>query len=132
MKNDMHTGASELPEEQADAHSLDAQARRVIQALELPHGASARLAAEHDDPVIASPNPLHGVKATLKVCVGHAEVSVGQLLGTKIHDVLPLDREIDDPVDVLLNGVVIGRGTLVAVDGQFGIRLTELPCPLRV
>jgi flagellar motor switch protein FliN/FliY len=132
MTIDMHAGTSSLRGAQPGATALDAAGRRVVQLLEVREISSPSLASVDDDPVVTAPNPLHGVVATLKVCVGHTEVSIGQLLGAKLDDVLPLDRDIDDPVDLLLNGVVIGRGTLVAVDGQFGIRLTELPCPLRI
>ncbi len=75
-------------------------------------------------------NPLHQVKATLTVCVGQAEVTVGELLGAKEHQVLRLDRTVDRPVDILLEGQTIARGTLVAVGDYFGVRITELPLPL--
>jgi flagellar motor switch protein FliN/FliY len=37
---------------------------------------------------------------------------------------------VDQPVDVLLEGQVVARGVLVAVDDHFGIRITELPLSL--
>lgn len=75
-------------------------------------------------------NPLHHVKATLTVCVGTAEVRVGELLNAQEHQVIRLDRLVDGPVDILLEGAVIARGTLVAVGEHFGVRITELPFPL--
>lgn len=132
MTIDMHARASSPPAERPDAAAPEGAGRRVVQMLEVREIASPSLASIDDDPVVTSPHPLHGVMATLTVCVGHTELSVGQLLAAKADDVLPLNRDIDEPVDLLLNGVVIGRGTLVAVEGHFGIRLTELPCPLRI
>ncbi|TFY97074.1 FliM/FliN family flagellar motor switch protein [Ramlibacter humi] len=76
-------------------------------------------------------NPLHAVKVQLQVCVGRAQMSVGQLLGAREHEVLVLDREVEQPVDLLLEGRVVARGQLVAVDGRFGVRVTELPLPLK-
>lgn len=75
-------------------------------------------------------NPLHHVKARLTVCVGTVEMTVGELLGAKEHQVLRLDAAVDQPVDVLLEGQVVARGVLVAVDDRFGVRITELPRPL--
>jgi flagellar motor switch protein FliN len=75
-------------------------------------------------------NPLHAVKATVSVCVGSAEVTVGSLLAARENQVLTLDRSFDAPVDLMLNGQVIARGELVAVEGVFGIKITELPIPL--
>ncbi|MFE1574352.1 FliM/FliN family flagellar motor switch protein [Comamonas odontotermitis] len=55
---------------------------------------------------------------------------MGELLAAKEHQVLVLDRDVEHPVDLILEGQVIARGQLVAVDGQFAVRLTELPVPL--
>ena len=76
-------------------------------------------------------NPLLAVKARLHVSVGEANISVRDLLATREHQVLVLDRGVDQPVDVLLEGRVVARGQLVAVDDKFGVRITELPFALR-
>lgn len=81
-------------------------------------------------PVLQSPNPLLGVKARLEVCVGQAELTVGELLAAKQGHVLRLDREVDQPVDIRLDGKVVARGLLVAVGDAFAVRMTELPAPL--
>jgi flagellar motor switch protein FliN/FliY len=84
----------------------------------------------HGDPVSQSLNPLHQVKAQLQVCVGSAVLTVGELLGAKVHQVLVLDRGVQQPVDLILEGQVVARGQLVAVDDQFAVRITELPLQL--
>lgn len=92
-------------------------------------------AAAAGEPGAALPpatHPLHAVKVQLQVCVGRAAMTVGQLLGAREHQVLALDREVDQPVDLLLEGRVVARGQLVAVDGRFGVRVTELPLPLKL
>jgi len=77
-----------------------------------------------------SANPLHNIKTRLTICVGTAEVSVGELLGAREQQVLRLDQTIDQAVDILLEGQVVARGVLVAVDDYFGVRITELPLTL--
>lgn len=83
-----------------------------------------------DGTVLKDWNPLHQIRAKLQVCVGEATLSVGELLGAKEHQVLRLDREIDQAVDLTIEGRVVARGQLVAVDGHFAVRLTELPVSL--
>lgn len=73
---------------------------------------------------------LHGVKVRLQVHVGHARMTVRELLEARSDSVLQLDRSVDDPVDLLLEGKVVARGHLVAVDGRFGVRVSELPLAL--
>jgi flagellar motor switch protein FliN/FliY len=70
---------------------------------------------------------IRNVKVTLAIRVGEAVVNVGDLMQMKEDHVLKLDSTIDTPVDVLLDGHVVARGQLVAVDDNFGVRITELP-----
>jgi flagellar motor switch protein FliN/FliY len=66
------------------------------------------------------------VKVQLTVTLGEAEITMGKLFALTGGDVLALDRAADAPVDVRLNGKLIARGSLVAVDDKFGVRLTEI------
>lgn len=75
-------------------------------------------------------NPLHGLRARLQVCVGEASMTVAQLLAAREGEVLVLDRGLEEPVDLLLEGKVVARGELMAVDGSFAVRITELPLRL--
>ena len=81
-------------------------------------------------PILRDWNPLHQIKARLQACVGEASITVGELLAAKEHQVLRLDREIDQPIDLTIEGKVVARGQLVAVDGHFAVRITELPVAL--
>jgi flagellar motor switch protein FliN len=85
-----------------------------------------------DVAVLDDLNPLHHVKARIQVRVGEATLSVGELLAAKEGRVIVLDRLVDQPVDLVLEGRVIARGQLVAVDESFAVRITELPVALRV
>jgi flagellar motor switch protein FliN/FliY len=40
-----------------------------------------------------------------------------------------LDRRVRDPIELLLGGRVIARGEAVIVDGNYGIRITEIVSP---
>ena len=71
-------------------------------------------------------NLLDGVKVNLNVVLGEVHTTVGQLLGLKEASVLKVERQIDYPVDVVLNGNVIARGQLVVVDDNFGVRISEI------
>ncbi len=72
-----------------------------------------------------------GVKATVSVSAGTAAATVGELLSLHDGDVLTLDRALDAPFDVMLDGRVLARGQLVAVGEQFGVRICEVCAPLQ-
>jgi flagellar motor switch protein FliN/FliY len=67
------------------------------------------------------------VSVTLEV--GHAEITVRELLQLTQGSILELDRPAGDPLDVLVNGVRVARGEVVVVNDKFGIRLTEVISP---
>jgi flagellar motor switch protein FliN/FliY len=67
------------------------------------------------------------VKIRLAVQVGEATITIGELNNMKEDHVIKLESLADGPVDILLEGKVVARGQLVALDDNFGVRLTELP-----
>ena len=79
-------------------------------------------------PLLSSAWPFLGsVKVHVSVRVGGTEASVAELLELKEGSVLTLDRLVDEPLDVLVDGHVVARGVLVAVGEHFGVRITETP-----
>lgn len=80
--------------------------------------------------LVQGAHPLHSVKVQLQVRVGTVAMTLGALLAAREREVLRMERTIDDPVDLVLDGRVVARGELMAVDGSFAVRITELPLPL--
>jgi flagellar motor switch protein FliN/FliY len=96
----------------------------------------------------ASPGTLYGADAQSPVIdplnlelVMDVELNVSLRFGQRrlpLHEVLELgsgsvielDRQVDDPVELLLDGKVIARGEAVIVDGNYGLRVTEIPQPI--
>lgn len=69
---------------------------------------------------------IRGVKVKLSVLIGGTTVTVGELLAMKEGAVLKLDRLANQPIDVLLDGRIVAKGCLVAVDDNFGVSITEI------
>lgn len=69
---------------------------------------------------------LDGVKVALSVVVGEAQTTLGELMSLKEAAILKVDRRVDYPVDLIVNGNVVARGQLVVVDDHFGVRITEI------
>lgn len=45
--------------------------------------------------------------------------------------VVELDRQIQEPVDLLVGGKVVARGEVVVVEGNYGLRVTEISTPVQ-
>jgi flagellar motor switch protein FliN/FliY len=82
-------------------------------------------------PLVGTMNPLHKLKAQITVRVGGVQLTVGELMSLHDQQLLLLDRQLNAPVDVMLEGDVIAQGELVAVDDRFAVRVTRLPLPLK-
>jgi flagellar motor switch protein FliN/FliY len=65
--------------------------------------------------------PLH-VTAEL----GRAKMLVEDILKLGTGSVVELDRLAGGPVDLLVNEKLVARGEVVAIDDNFGVRITEL------
>jgi flagellar motor switch protein FliN/FliY len=70
---------------------------------------------------------VQSVRTKLTVVVGETSLTIGELMALRAEQVLRLDSLLDAPLDVLLDGQVVARGQLVAVDEHFGVRITDLP-----
>ena len=69
------------------------------------------------------------IPVTLKVLLGSASMPIFQLTKLARGAVIPLDRRVGEPVDVMINGRIIARGEIVVLDeegSRFGITLTEM------
>jgi flagellar motor switch protein FliN len=99
-------------------------ARTAPQVLELPSAADRQ---EQGAPLLSGQLGLiQGVKVRLAASLGSASLTVAELFALKDGSVLKLDRSIDEPVEIMLEGQVIARGRLVAVDDSFGVSITEI------
>jgi flagellar motor switch protein FliN len=64
------------------------------------------------------------LKVTLRF--GQRQMRLQDILDLQSGSVIELDREIHEPVDLLLDGRVIARGQVVVVDGNYGLRISEV------
>jgi len=81
--------------------------------------------AEHDGSAVLGQVPLE-----ITVSVGFARPMVKELMQLRRDAVLPLDRRLEDPVELYIGDKLIARGELQELDGDhagyLGVRLTEL------
>ena len=75
--------------------------------------------------------PVADVPVELVVEIGRTKMSIGETLSLGPGSVVSLDKQTGEPVGLLVNGTPIARGEVIAVDEEFGIRLTEVLPPER-
>jgi flagellar motor switch protein FliN/FliY len=75
-------------------------------------------------------NPFTNVPIEITISVGRARPLIRELMSMGRDAVLPLDRRVDDPVELYVGDRLIARGELEELGGdqkgQLAVRLTEV------
>lgn len=69
---------------------------------------------------------LKDVPLVVQAELGRTKMLVKEILKLGVNSVIELDKEAGEPVDVLVNNKMIARGEVVEIDGNFGVRITEI------
>jgi flagellar motor switch protein FliN/FliY len=69
------------------------------------------------------------VELGVSVRFGRRQMQLKDVLDLSSGAMVELDRRVRDPIELLLGGRVIARGEAVIVDGNYGIRITEIVSP---
>ena len=67
------------------------------------------------------------LEATLRF--GCREMPLGEILDLGPGDVVQLDRHVNDPVDLIVGDKIVARGEVVLINGNFGLRVTDVASP---
>ena len=94
----------------------------------------ARLAAAGTAAGIAPSNLglVMDVELNVSLRFGQRQLSLREVMELSSGSVIELDREVDEPVELILDGRVIARGEAVIVDGNYGMRVTEVLHPVEI
>ena len=90
---------------------------------------SASQAAQPLKPEQRGRNPmdvLMQVEVPVSVSLGRTKMRMKDLLGLAHGSVVELDEYVGDEVEILVNKRVLAHGEVVAVDGNYGVRITRM------
>ena len=69
---------------------------------------------------------LYEIPVTVSVRLGETEMSIRELLDLRSNSVIELEKVADEDVDLLINGLPVGKGDVVVVNDKFGLRINEI------
>ena len=75
-------------------------------------------------------NLVMDVELNVTLRFGQRRLTLREVLELTTGSVVELDRQVEEPVELLLEGIVIARGEAVVVDGNYGLRVTEVLQPV--
>lgn len=72
---------------------------------------------------------LQDVELDLRIELGRTELLIDEVLKLREGSVVPLDKLAGDPVDILVNGMLIARGEVLVLNDNFCVRVAEILAP---
>ena len=69
------------------------------------------------------------IPVQLSVELGRARLPIKDILKLGQGSVVELNAQAGEPMDVLINGMLIAQGEIVSVNGNYGVRLTDIITP---
>ncbi|MCR9104318.1 MAG: flagellar motor switch protein FliN [Gammaproteobacteria bacterium] len=117
LEKALESGAAAAPPAESEPGKGEAASAAAGAALTADSGSEINLDSLLDVPV------------TLSVEIGRSKLAIRDLVSLNQGSVIELDREVNEPLDLLVNGTLMARGEVVVVDGQFGLRLIDIVSP---
>jgi flagellar motor switch protein FliN/FliY len=71
------------------------------------------------------------VRLDASIRFGQKRMLLRDILGLHPGTAVALDRQVQEPVELLVGGRVVAQGEVVIVDGNYGLRITEIVSPLQ-
>lgn len=69
------------------------------------------------------------VPVSLSIEVGRTRMTINELLETQEGSVIELERHLEEPLDILVNGALIAHGVVVLANERFGLQITDIISP---
>lgn len=69
---------------------------------------------------------IRDISLDVSVQIGRSVCKVKDVLGMKEGQVLTLDKQAGAPADIVVNGVLLGRGDVLVSNDNFAARITEI------
>lgn len=69
------------------------------------------------------------VELNVTLRFGQRQLALRDVLELASGSVVELDRQVDEPIELILDGRVVARGEAVIIDGNYGMRVTQVLQP---
>ena len=69
---------------------------------------------------------LYNIKLKLSVRLGTKVVLLKDILSWDIGEIIELEQMVNEPLEILVNGIKIGEGEAVIVEGKFGLKIKSI------
>jgi flagellar motor switch protein FliN len=69
---------------------------------------------------------INDIKVSLSVEIGRTKMNIKEILDLGEGSIVELNKYVDEPVDVLVNDMIIAKGIIVTIGDNFGVKITSI------
>jgi flagellar motor switch protein FliN len=69
---------------------------------------------------------LMNIDLPVTISFGSVEIPLGEVLKLTTGSIVELNHRLNEPVDIVVNRCLVARGEVVVVDGNYGVRISEV------
>jgi flagellar motor switch protein FliN/FliY len=73
---------------------------------------------------------LRDVQVEITLEIGRRRMRIADVLKLSTGQTLELQKAAGEPLDIFVNGKLLGRGEAVVVGDRYGVRITEIVAPV--
>jgi len=116
----------EDPPDTADYQQDDVEGQEENSEVEDLEGQAEGEAEEGADSQEIAEGMLPSITLPVIVALGRSYMSIKEILKLQSGQILELNKNPNEPVDLVVNGKVVARGELVDVEGRLAVRLIKI------
>jgi flagellar motor switch protein FliN len=78
---------------------------------------------------VSSLDLLHDVEVEITLEIGRRRLRIADVLKLTSGQTLELSKAAGEPLDIFVNGRLLGRGEAIVMGDRYGVRITEIVAP---
>jgi flagellar motor switch protein FliN/FliY len=106
----------------------------ILELISTPSGALAEASGDGGDANDASPSEARSrtmdllleIELPVSISFGKINLPMRDVLKLTTGSIVELDRDVNEPVEILVNRCLIARGEVVVVEGNYGVRIQQI------
>jgi flagellar motor switch protein FliN/FliY len=106
--------------------AIERTALKALEAVPIPKRDKEPAESDSQKLEVSDFHRIGGLSLPVSVSVGSTKLEVKNVLRARTGSVISLSKDISDPVELLVDGVIVARGELVVVKGNYGFRVKQI------
>ena len=116
-------------QEESSEKGQEDLAKEWEEALKSQETSETEASSEREDSCDKEFELLKDIPLEISVEIGSTKLTLEEILRLHANSVVELDRFVDEPVDIKINGKLVAKGRLYQVEDNYGVEIVQIITP---